>query len=353
MEDTFIDPVKPGDPIHHVRSPLAPSRLPGQPPAERVPYVLPPAVHTSPGIAPSKSPGTPPAAPLAPPDPLNAQPGQTLNGQVLAPAAYPILDTKETSVGTTFDAWFRQNSVGCTGPDAYSLMTNSASRFRHSGWWAIRKRVWSSLIRTGQTASRVSAFCGCGAGSWIVQAKDDRNRYELRSNNCHDRLCTPCATARSFVLKTHLMRSIQGKQVKFITLTLCGKGEPLLSLVDRLYKSFRYLRDHPLWQDNVTGGAAFLEVKWSEKAKRWHPHLHIICEAKYIRNSELSEVWRGITKDSFIVDIRKVRDENETAIYVTKYASKPLNMSFALSPALLDEAVVALKGRRLDRKSVV
>jgi len=133
----------------------------------------------------------------------------------------------------------------------------------------------------------------------------------------------------------------------FITLTLCGKREPLAELIDRLYKSFRYLRSHPTWSDKVDGGAAFLEVKWSDKAQRWHPHLHIVADGKFIDQGELSNAWRSITKDSFIVDVRRIRNKEHAARYVTKYASKPLNTSFSDTPKLLDEAVIALKGRRL------
>lgn len=143
------------------------------------------------------------------------------------------------------------------------------------------------------------------------------------------------------------MAAMDGKPTTFITLTLSGKGEPLTELIDRLYKHFRALRQHPVWSGAVQGGAAFLEVKYSDKARRWHPHLHIICHAKFVQQSELSLAWRSITKDSFIVDIRRVKDVGHAAKYVTKYASKPLNTSFAMSPILLDEAVVALKGRRL------
>lgn len=143
------------------------------------------------------------------------------------------------------------------------------------------------------------------------------------------------------------MAQIGGKPVSFITFTLCGKGESLTELVDRLYKHFRALRLHPTWEDKVRGGAAFLEIKYNDKARRWHPHLHIIADADYIDQGTLSDVWRGITKDSFIVDIRRVRAAEQTARYVTKYASKPLNSSFGNTPVLLDEAIVALKGRRL------
>jgi hypothetical protein len=143
------------------------------------------------------------------------------------------------------------------------------------------------------------------------------------------------------------MEKMKGLRCSFITLTLAGKDTGLAEKVDRLYKHFKALRNHPLWSERVRGGAAFLEIKWSDKAKRWHPHLHVIADANFIDQGELSDVWRGITRDSFIVDIRRVKDEDQAASYVTKYASKPLNTSFSNTPELLDEALQALKGRRL------
>ena len=132
-----------------------------------------------------------------------------------------------------------------------------------------------------------------------------------------------------------------------MTLTLCGKDQGLAEKIDRLYKHFKALRNHPTWSENVKGGVAFLEVKWSDKAQRWHPHLHVLCVAKYIPKDELVRAWFSISKDSYIIDIQRVTDQEKAAGYVTKYASKPLNTSFSNSPALLDEAVTALKGRRL------
>jgi hypothetical protein len=220
-------------------------------------------------------------------------------------------------------------------------------RFIHSGWWQQREQVIHSLFRTMQSECRLKAFLACGRSSWIEQNNADPNRFRLRCNHCHDRMCQPCAAARAFRVRTYLMRHIAGRRCRFVTLTLCGrKGDKLVDLVDRLYKHFRALRLHPTWADNVDGGAAFLEIKYSAKARRWHPHLHIICEGKFLPQGELSTAWRSITKDSFIVDVRDARDE-AVAHYVAKYASKPLNPSFGHNADLLDEAVIALKGRRL------
>lgn len=229
-----------------------------------------------------------------------------------------------------------------------SLDTSSMSaRWRHGGWMIYRKRVFEAMERTSQSPNRRRSFGECGSYSWIEKREGQDGGFRVRHNNCHDRLCTPCANARSAKISEALLAAIGSSPVSFITLTLCGRKEPLGELVDRLYKHFRALRLHPLWQDKVRGGAAFLEVKWSDKAQRWHPHLHIIADADFIPQQELSTVWRTISRDSFIVDVRRVKNAEVTGHYVCKYASKPLNSSFSNTPALLDEALLALKGRRL------
>lgn len=225
--------------------------------------------------------------------------------------------------------------------------TTISSTFMHSGWADDRKRVAAALGRTGQPAARVTAFCQCGSHSWLERNNADADRYRVRQNRCHDRLCRPCAKLRSLRIRDALMALVGTTPVKFITLTLTGlPKENLTAKVSRLYKGFRALRRHPIWE-NVYGGAAFLEVKWNTKSGRWHPHLHLICRARYIDKGLLSAAWMSITGDSFIVDISQARTQNGVAAYVTDYASKTIDMSFIRSPERLDEAVVAMKGRRL------
>jgi len=264
-----------------------------------------------------------------------------------ADAARTSLEHPETSeTASPIQAFLAQH------PDPTPLYcdlceSSGPARFRHSGWAPMRRRVYDSLKRTGQSSSRVSSFASCGECTTIERNNVDETRFRLKGSHCHDRLCTPCANARSFRVSQALLAQFPVDGALFITLTLCGKNEPLNDLIDRLYRSFKALRNHPTWSDKIEGGAAFLEVKWSDKAQRWHPHLHIVAVGHFIHQGELSDTWRGITKDSYIVDIRRIRNSEHAARYVTKYASKPLNTSFSNTPRLLDEAVVSLKGRRM------
>lgn len=287
-----------------------------------------------------------PKAPL----PVRPYPGEEAaadEGGALPPVS-TSLDTTETTVNDPIRAFLAEKPAAKIDYET-KLWQTSAESFRHSGWRGIREKVFGALKRTGQSASRICSFASCGNGCSVQRREMKLGGYEYRicGSCCHDRLCTPCAATRAWRVQLALRNLMEGKRLSFITLTLAGQNESLSDKIDRLYKGFRALRLHPLFADAVRGGVAFLEIKHSAKAGRWHPHLHLICEAGYIDQGELSNVWRGITKDSFVVDIRRVKEEAQAASYVTKYASKPLNTSFCHDPALLDESVLALKGRRL------
>ncbi len=217
----------------------------------------------------------------------------------------------------------------------------------HSGWAQVRKQVHAAMVTTGQSPDRIDRFRRCATESWVYQSTTDHNDVRVVTNRCGDRLCLHCGRMRSARIRDRLHAMCEGKKLRFVTLTLSGKAQSLTEMLDRLYRHFRQLRQHDIWADNVDGGIAFLEVKWSEKAKRWHPHLHCLITGRYMSAGHLSQAWHAITGDSFIVDIQAVDGSGGALKYVTKYASKPLNTSFSGSPDLMNEAVIALKGRRL------
>jgi hypothetical protein len=130
-------------------------------------------------------------------------------------------------------------------------------------------------------------------------------------------------------------------------LTLRASTESLQDLLDLLYTSFAKLRRTCLWSQTQDGGVAFCEVKWCNATNRWHPHLHVLTEGKYIAKQALSNAWRKATGGSFIVHVTKIRHADTAVGYVVKYASKPHDHSMMHDPDRLDEAVLALKGRRL------
>lgn len=230
---------------------------------------------------------------------------------------------------------------------ALSVNPSLSVAFRHSGWARLRRLVVESLRRTGQPNSRIASFADCGSHSYVLQSVENRELYRLAGSACHDRFCLPCAKERSHAIALNVTEQLVAKQSRFLTLTLKATDQPLDVTLDRLYAAFQTLRRRAFWKRRVTGGVAFLELKWIERTHHWHPHFHVLIEGRFIPYQRLKSLWYEITGDSFIVDIRLVRTSSEAARYVTKYASKPFNKSFSDRPNQLDEAVVALKGRKL------
>lgn len=219
--------------------------------------------------------------------------------------------------------------------------------FRHSGWMHNRLLVYRALHRTDQPVSRKSAFAHCGAEAYVLQSVENPGVFRIAGSSCHDRFCLPCARERSQAIALNVLELTANRHLRFLTLTLKASDEPLAAQLDKLYNAFQHLRRRKIWNQKVKGGVAFLEVTWSEATATWHPHFHILIEGTYLPQQVIKKLWYAITGDSFVVDIRAVRDLRTAAQYVTKYASKPFNNTFLNRESLLDEAIVTFKGRKL------
>jgi len=218
--------------------------------------------------------------------------------------------------------------------------------FRHSGWARSRERVATALNLAETPAGRQQAFRSCGHRAYVLQSLTDPERFKLTSSKCKDRFCKPCARERAGGVARTLLEHVDGRELRFCTLTLATRTPDLKAELDRLYKAFQQLRRRKFWKRHVIGGAAMLEVKWNEKSSRWHPHLHILMEGRYTPHAQLVKEWRHVTGDSFIVDIRAVRDNEKVTRYITKYATDPIDSSIGRDVGRLTEAIVAFKGRK-------
>lgn len=230
------------------------------------------------------------------------------------PAPPSSLDTQELSV----DRPNARSEDACTGHRRPDVI------WRHSGWSRIRGKVYSALVNTGASDSRLLRFAYCGTGAWVYKSASTPSRYIVRANYCHDRLCRPCATAKAIRVREALKPMVNKPNLKFVTLTLRHTDTPLRDQIRRLNSSFRKLRSSKFWRSRVTGGVAFLELKRSKDGERWHPHYHIILDSKYFPQNELAQLWLKCTGDSYIVDIRKIQSAREATHYATKYVTKPI-----------------------------
>lgn len=253
----------------------------------------------------------------------------------------------ETSEQAPCASYLREVRYGSPDYDDHAPVQREESIFRHSGWAGKRRRILEALRRTGQTGRRILNFCDCGGDLWV---KADGQELVLVCNRCHDRLCDPCqAERRSALVEQILLRVIDaGDRVRFVTFTLKHHPIPLSVQIDKLISSFKNLRRHPTLKRYFESGAWFLEIKLDKAGVLWHPHLHVIqVGPDRIPHREISQAWLSITGDSFVVDVRAIPDRQKQVQYVTKYATKPLATEVTRHPALLQEFVVAIKGRRL------
>jgi len=133
---------------------------------------------------------------------------------------------------------------------------------------------------------------------------------------------------------------------KLLTLTLAHTDDPVEDQISRLYKSFQKFRKRKIFEQRVAGGIWFFQLKRSKLTGEWHPHLHVLISGKFMLQSELSRVWKSVTGDSSIIDIRAVPDNEKAAKHIARYATLPADLTLYSD----DDAVTlisAMKGRRL------
>ena len=178
-------------------------------------------------------------------------------------------------------------------------------------------------------------------------------------------LCPFCAgirASRSLQRYTKRIDEVLKKNRKLkpvlITFTVVN-GPDLKERSEHLIKSFKtliqrrrdYLKKGRGFNEfcKINGAMFSYENTFNHETKEWNVHLHMFALLDdWIVQSELSDYWFGITGDSFVVDIRRVKKEkglgySKAAAEVCKYALKFGDLSVENTW----EAFKVLKGKRL------
>ena len=247
------------------------------------------------------------------------------------------LDTPETKT---------QDSGDDSG-DWISKRLSPSQQWRHSGWEPVRNRVIDALRSADAPKTRMEAFCGCGRTAWVLRSKDAPIRVRVAWDRCHDRFCTPCARERSAIVHAAIRERMGADRYRFVTLTLRQTADGLLSKLTELTECFAKLRRTRLWTKAIKGGMAVYEIKRNRETGHWNVHVHALTHGRYLDQPALKREWHRITGDSFIVDVREVKDPSKGAEYVAKYATKAFDHSVTSTPEGLVEAIRALAGKRL------
>lgn len=197
-----------------------------------------------------------------------------------------------------------------------------------------------------QGTNNLENFINCRNRAWFSVSHITR-RVRVATNSCRLRWCPLCSSAltryRSHAIEDWL--EAQGT-TRFLTLTLKHTEGPLDRQISDIYYYFRQLRKIKYFQQVVTGGIWFFQIKRSSRSGEWHPHLHCLVTGSYIIHPRLSEIWEKVTRGSTVVDIRTIRDENQISKYIARYSSRPATLS-EYSEADRLEIFTAMHGRRL------
>lgn len=177
-----------------------------------------------------------------------------------------------------------------------------------------------------------------------VMVKSERRR-------CWLRVCPKCARDHAARLRARYDERIRqvsmldtpGCQLKMLVLTM-PRGPNLRADLARLHRNTKKLVKH-FWGGKGQGAFATAEVG----PRGGNVHVHCIVYGRYVRQSAISDYWRAITGDSFIVWVKACTPSQgvrEGIKYITKLSGRDDDGNFKTPAADLAELHVALKGRR-------
>lgn len=231
------------------------------------------------------------------------------------------------------------------GPNDYQL-SPIEENYRHGFWAARRKRVYDALVEAGVSPRRRENYAQCGSNAWVLQNSRD-GAIKTTGAYCHDRFCQACQQSRAGRIARALNARVPTQKCLHVVLTLRSNDQPLGEQLDRLYKASAKLRARKWWRSRAAGGSQTLELTRNTTTGQWHPHLHILVHAEWLKHQELSDEWHAVTGDSTIVHVSLVANSAAAVREVTKYLSKPIHRSIDFDRASLVTLIHALKGRRL------
>lgn len=218
--------------------------------------------------------------------------------------------------------------------------------FVHRGWTKQKTKTQLALDSLPALSKRAERFRTCGTQSHLLVDQDDPYHYSLVGNWCGDPLCVPCARQRQTVITDNLHHHAPPGPYRLLTLTVTSSHH-LPSTLDRLFDSWRRLKQSKQWSKHVNGGIAILEVTHSNQ-HGWHPHLHCILTGTYWPLRDLSALWTRCTRQTTAnLDISAINELASVLSYVTAYCCKMISRSITTDDELLPQAIDALHGRRM------
>jgi hypothetical protein len=115
----------------------------------------------------------------------------------------------------------------------------------------------------------------------------------------------------------------------------------------RLKKSFAALKRKKAFKAHIKGYVGGFENTYNAKTNDFHVHLHlIVLRGKFWDQADISDAWREVTGDSFVVDIREVKDVHKGVKEIAKYIVKSADL-MKMPDDKFREVVGMRKGTRM------
>ncbi len=169
---------------------------------------------------------------------------------------------------------------------------------------------------------------------------------------CKKLFCPDCAAERATRLGNQteakireVMKTTKGR-LCFLTLTTKNAATLDGGLV-KLKKSFANFKRKKVFKKHIKGYFGAFEYTFNPKTNDFHVHLHlIVLRGKFWNQSDISDAWRDVTGDSFIVDIREIKNTHKGVKEICKYPMKPADLMKMPDDKFL-EVVKMKKGTRM------
>lgn len=169
---------------------------------------------------------------------------------------------------------------------------------------------------------------------------------------CKKNYCPDCAAERAARIarqtEARIVEAMKLVQGRLCLMTLTMKNAPTLDGgLARLKKAFTNFKRKQAFKQHIKGYFGGFEFTYNPKTNDFHVHLHlIVLRGAFWNQSDISDAWREVTGDSFIVDIRQVRDLHKGVKELCKYIVKPLDLR-TMPDERFREVVGMKKGTRM------
>lgn len=182
---------------------------------------------------------------------------------------------------------------------------------------------------------------------WLVLRKNSDDSLAARPYCCGVRLCPLCSGYRGSKARLSIEDKVDRMRNRMLwTFTIRSTEERLDTLHKKLTGWFARLRRTEIWKHYTRGCVWVFEFTLNIQTDKWHPHLHVIVDTRFLPFHALQDSWRKITGGSHSINFRGSRGTVDATNYIVKYITKPASAS-RWSIWRLAEFLCVMRGKRL------